>query len=203
MLISVTIEGITPIIFDRFHEGLLIKGPKTTGRGEELSPQDQAAAKLYVDDDGVPVFPADNLLSCIIDAGKFIKVGKRQLSTRDTTIVTSFLSIPEMFLPIRSTEGWRVDSRGIVNAATKGRHICHRPIFDEWGFDFTLDIDTTEATEHTVRELVDRAGKQIGIGVMRPSRKGRYGMFKVVCFDCEKKKEIPKSKPHKLKIRAA
>ena len=203
MLISVTIEGITPIIFDRFHEGLLIKGPKSTGRGEELSPQDQAAAKLYVDDDGVPVFPADNLLSCIIDAGRFIKIGKRQLSTRDTTTVTSFLSIPEQFLVIRSKEGWRVDSRGIVNQATKGRHVCHRPIFDDWQFDFTLDVDMAEATEHTVRELIDRAGKQVGLAVMRPSRKGRYGQFKVLCWNCEVKKEIPKSKPQKLKIRAA
>lgn len=190
MLISVTIEGITPVLFDRFHEGLLIKGPKSTGRGEEDSPREEAERKLYTDDGGIPVFPADNLLSCVIDAGKFIKVGKRQLSTRDTTIVTSFLSIPEQFLPIRSKEGWRVDSRGIVNQATKGRHICHRPIFDDWAFDFTLDIDTAEVTEKTVRELIDRAGKQIGIGVMRPSRKGRYGMFKVVCWDCEKHKPI-------------
>jgi hypothetical protein len=197
MLISVTIEGITPIIFDRFHEGLLIKGAKTTGRGEELSPQEEAEAKLYVDDNGVPGLPADNLLSSIIDAGKFIKVGKRQLSTRDTTIVTSFLSIPELFLPIRSTEGWRVDSRGIVNQATKGRHICHRPIFDDWCLDFTLDVDTKEATEKTIRELIDRAGKQTGLAVMRPSRKGRYGMFKVVCWACEVKKEIPEVKPRK------
>jgi hypothetical protein len=184
MLISVTIEGITPVMFDRFHEGLLLKGPKTTNRGEDESPRDEASRKLYADVDGVPVFPADNLLSCIIDAGKFIKVGKRQLSTRDTTIVTSFLSIPEQFLPIRSREGWRVDSRGIVNQATKGRHICHRPMFDDWGFDFTLDTDMKEVSEKTVRELIDRAGKQIGIGVMRPSRKGRYGQFVVKCWNC-------------------
>jgi hypothetical protein len=186
MIINVTIHGITPIIFDRFHEGLLIKGPKSTGHAEEDAPREQAERKLYVDDKGIPVFPADNLLSCIIDAGRFIKVGKRQLSTRDTTIVTGFLSIVgEPFLPIQSNEGWRVDARGIVNAATKGRHVCYRPIFDDWSFDFTLDVDLTEVSEKTVRELIDRAGKNIGIGVMRPSRKGRYGQFKVVCWNCE------------------
>lgn len=185
MLIKVTVQGITPVLFDRFHEGLLLKGPKTTGHAEEDGPREQAERKLYVDDKGIPVFPADNLLSCIIDAGKFIKVGKRQLSTRDTTIVTSFLSIPETFLVIRSKEGWRVDARGIVNQATKGRHVCYRPIFDDWAMDFTLDVDMSEVSEKTVRELIDRAGKQIGIGVMRPSRKGRYGMFKVACWNCE------------------
>ncbi len=179
MLIEVTVRGITPLILDRFHEGLLIKGPKSSNSGEELSPQDQAVGKLYTDDKGVPVFPADNLLSCVIDAGRFIKIGKRQLSTRDGTIVTSFLSLTDMFLKIDSKEGWRVDARGIVNQATKGRHVCYRPIFDDWGFKFTLDIDEKECTEKTARELIDRAGKAIGIGVMRPSRKGRYGQFKV------------------------
>jgi formyltetrahydrofolate synthetase len=198
MLISVTVEGITPVMFDRFHEGLLIKGAKTTGHGEELTPLEDAEGKLYVDDKGVPVVPADNLLAAIIAAGIYIKVGKRQLSTRDTTIVTSFLSIPELFLPIRSKEGWRVDSRGIVNQSTKGRHMCNRPIFDDWQLDFTLDVDLKEVTEKTVRELIDRAGRQIGVGVMRPQRKGRYGQWKTICWACEVKKEIPQAKPRKV-----
>src|SRR5215467_4654027 len=186
MLIKVTIRGKTPVMFDKFTEDQLIKGPKSSSSGEELSPYDQAKGKLYTDDKGVCVFPTDALLKCIIDAGVFIKVGRRQLSTRDTTIVTSFLSIVEQFMVIRSKGGWRVDSRGIVNQATKGRHICHRPMFDDWECDFTLDLDTSEATEKTARELVDRAGKAIGIGVMRPSRKGRYGQFVVKCWDCVK-----------------
>ncbi len=115
MLIEIKVKGITPLMLDRFHEGLLNKGPKSTGSGEELSPKEQAEGKLYQDDKGIPIFPADNLLACIIDAGRFIKVGKRQLSTRDTTIVTSFLSIVEGFLVIKSKEEWRVDARGIVN----------------------------------------------------------------------------------------
>jgi hypothetical protein len=182
MIIEITVQSVTPLMLDRFHEGLLIDGPNTTNSGEELSPLEQAKGKLYLDDIGVPVFPCDNLLSCIIDAGRFLKVGRRQLSTRDETIVTSFLSISESFVVIKSKGGWRVDSRGIVNKATKGRHICNRPIFDDWGFTFTIDLDTKECTEKTARELIDRAGKAIGIGVMRPSRKGRYGQFKVLCW---------------------
>ena len=80
---------------------------------------------------------------------------------------------------IQSEHGWRVDARGVVNPATKGRHVAYRPIFDDWSFTFTVDVDTEEADPKTVRELIDRAGKAIGIGVMRPARKGRYGQFKV------------------------
>jgi hypothetical protein len=190
MLIEVTARGTTPLILDRFHEGLIIKGPKSSNSGEELSPQDQCREKLYVDDKGTPVFPADNLLSCIIDAGRFIKVGKRQLSTRDQTIVTSFLLLTDNFLQIASEEGWRVDARGIVNQSTKGRHICYRPIFDDWGFTFTIDLDERECSLKTARELIDRAGKAIGIGVMRPSRKGRYGQFVVQKWHEQEKQKI-------------
>ena len=179
MLIEITTQSATPLMLDRFHEGLLLGRPKTTNHGEEPSPRDQCREKLYLDDAGATILPADNLLSCIVDAGRFIKVGKRQLSTRDTTLVTGFLSIVEAFIPLRSREPWRVDSRGIVNQATKGRHICYRPIFDDWSLKFTLDLDTGECQEKTARELIDRAGRNIGLGVMRPSRKGRYGQFVV------------------------
>jgi hypothetical protein len=199
MLIEIQTVSITPLILDRFTEDQLIKGPKSTGSGEELTPLEQAKAKLYFDEpDGVAILPADNLMPCIIDAGRFIKVGKRQLSTRDTTIVTSFLAIIESFMVIHSVGGWRVDARGIVNQATKGRHICYRPIFDDWSLKFTIDLDAKEYSEKIARELIDRAGKAVGIGVMRPSRKGRYGQFKVECWRTKRE-----DKPQKETLRVA
>ncbi len=179
MLVEVQIQGITPLMCDRFTNDLLLKGPKSVNGAEDLPPIEQAKAKLYVDDSGRSVFPADNLMACIVDAGRFIKIGKRQLSTRDTTIVTSFLSIIEPYFPIKSEHGWRVDARGVVNQATKGRHVAYRPMFDDWSFSLTLDIDTKQQSLVTARELVDRAGRNVGVGVMRPARKGRYGQFKV------------------------
>lgn len=180
MLIEVTVSGITPLMLHKFTNDMLDKGPKTTGGKQELPPKDQAEKCLYKDDKGVCIFPADNLLAAFIDAGRYIKIGKRQLSTRDTTTITSFLNIVEAFIPIKSAKGWRVDARGIVNQATKGRHIAYRPMFDDWELKLTLDVDLGEVSLNTVREIVDRAGRFIGIGVMRPSRKGRYGQFKVI-----------------------
>lgn len=186
MLIKVTIAGITPLILDRFHEGLLMKGPKSTSAGQELSPKEQCEQKLYKDDKDKLIIPSENLLKSIIEGGKFIKLKKKQLTTRDDTIVTGFFSIVEEFIPLQSTGGWRVDSRGIVNQSTKGRHICYRPIFDDWKLTFTVDFDTDEADLKTARELVDRAGRRIGLGVMRPARKGRYGQSKVILWQEQK-----------------
>lgn len=179
MLINATIAGITPIIFDRFHNGLLEgKDIKSINNGKGKTPLEEAREKLYLNEDK-PYLPVNYLLRAIIDAGRFIKIGKRQLSTRDETIVTSFLSLPGASYPIRSREGWRVDARGVVNQATKARVIAYRPIFDDWELDFTIDLEESEARPETARELVDRAGRAIGLGVMRPSRKGPYGQFKV------------------------
>lgn len=183
MLINIEITGTTPLILDRFYNALLeAKTSGQTNKGTEPTPLEQATARLYRHADGKPYFPADNLLRAIIDAGRFIKVGKRQLSTRDETIVTSFLSLIGVDYAINSKEGWRVDSRGIVNQTNKARVMAYRPIFDDWSIDFTVDLDTGEGKPATVRELVDRAGRAIGIGVMRPSRKGKYGQFKVTSW---------------------
>jgi len=181
MLINVVITGATPLIFDKFSADSFVgkSGGKAVGKGVELSPLEQAKAKLYLDKHDKVMLPQDYLMHSIIDAGRFIKVGKRQLSTRDETIVPSFLSLLGIYYPIKSREGWRVDTRGIVNQKTKDRVICHRPIFDDWEVEFTIDLDDAEAKPSIARDLIDRAGKAIGIGVMRPSRKGIYGKFRV------------------------
>lgn len=192
MLIEVQVAGLSPLMLDRFHNALLEgKLPGTTNKGSEPTPLEQAAARLYFyEGTQKPYIPSTYLLRSIIDAGRFIKIGKRQLSTRDETIVTSFLSVVGTDFPIESKEGWRVDARGIVNQVTKARVMAYRPIFDDWKLSFALDLDEAEGKPSTARELVDRAGRAIGIGVMRPSRKGPYGQFKVIRW-IEKKVERP------------
>jgi hypothetical protein len=168
-------------MFDRFSNDLL-EG-KTVGKvakGTEEDPKEQARRKLFLDGKGNAYVPATYLLGAIINAGRFIKIGKRQLSTRDETVVTSFLSLVGTEYPIKSRAGWRTDARGIVNQATKARVMCYRPIFDDWQVSFAVDLDEKEAKPSVARELVDRAGRAVGIGVMRPNRKGPYGQFKVI-----------------------
>lgn len=190
MIIDVTAQGLTPIMFDRFHNGILETiTPKTTNKGVDKTPLESAVDKLYLynDENGNPdpkrpYLPATYLLGAIVGAGRFIKIGKRQLSTRDETTVTTFLSLVGMDFPIRSKEGWRVDGRGVVNQVTKARVMAYRPIFDDWEFDFSFELDTNEARPSTARELVDKAGRFTGLGVMRPARKGAYGQYKVISW---------------------
>ena len=57
--------------------------------------------------------------------------------------------------------------------------MAHRPRFDAWTLNFTLDVDADMFADTLVRELLDIAGKRIGLGDFRPARRGPFGRFVV------------------------
>jgi len=56
----------------------------------------------------------------------------------------------------------------------------HRARLDSWKLKFTLEIDETMFGVSFVRQLVDDAGRRIGLGDYRPDRKGPFGKFVVI-----------------------
>lgn len=181
MLIRATIAGVSPLLCNRFTEAAqekIANGTSAAISGSKPLPHEQAAAKLYRDPQGKAVLPSANLLRAVVDAGVFIKSGKSKLSTQRSSVIPAGVAIVETELLIQPGK-WETDSRAVVNPATGGRMMCHRPRFDEWKVSFTLDIDDTMFAEKVVRELVDLAGHRIGIGDFRPARKGPFGRFKV------------------------
>ena len=127
------------------------------------------------------MLPSPNVLACMVDAGKFIKVGKSKVSTNRSSLVPAGISIAEIELPI-APHKWEVDSRAVVVPSTGGRIMAHRPRFDEWSVSFTLDVDDTLFSESVVRELLDLGGTRIGMGDFRPARRGPFGRFKVASW---------------------
>lgn len=184
MLIAVEIQGVSPLLCNRFHEAAQEKasnGNTMTLRGEKGTPREQAEPKLYTNADGKPIFPGPNVFAAIIEAGKFIKSGKAKLTTNKSSLIPAGIMVQEIELPL-SPQKWEVDSRPVVVPATGGRIICHRPRFDEWRIKFTLSVDGTLFSERLARELVDTAGLRVGLGDFRPSRKGPFGRFKVTSW---------------------
>lgn len=187
--IRVTIEGVTPIMFHRFSDEAALKveeGKSKSIQAEKLTPREQAENFLHLDSNRKPVIPQTMLSSAITGAGIFHKVGRKQVTTGTTSIVTAAVTIQELEVPLLDREGneprWEVDSRPIVNPATRGRRLCHRPMFHSWQASFTMEIDTDIIDEKLARDLVDDAGKRLGIGSFRPQKKGPYGRFKVVSW---------------------
>lgn len=182
MEIKITLGGVSPLICNRFTEAAqqaVSQSSGSTFRGDKGTPREQAKPKVYTGIKGRPVLPAVNLLASFVEAGRFIKSGRSKLSTTRSSLVPAGLSIKEPEMQI-SPSKWEVDSRPVVIPSTNGRIMCHRPRFDEWKIGCTLVVDDTLFSERIIRELVDIAGKRIGVGDFRPSRRGPFGRFEVI-----------------------
>lgn len=184
MLIHVTIEGVSPLLCNRFHEeaqAAVSSGTSLSIRGSKGTPREQAEPKVYLDSNGKTVLPGTNLMSAITEAGKFVKAGKTKLTTTKSSLVPAGIAVMELELPITPGK-WEVDSRAVVIPSTGGRIMAHRPRFDAWAVKCTLEVDGAMFGEKLVRELLDLAGSKVGVGDFRPQRKGPFGRFKITSW---------------------
>jgi len=183
MLIRVTIQGVSPLLMHRFNqaaaESLENKGRRAHS-GEKLSPREQAEAFAYQLDDGRFYIPGAAMFKAIVQAGKLHKHGKNKLTTNATSLIPGALWMHEdsiIAIPLEGVTDFEIDSRKIINPNTGQPAICHRPIFYKWRATFRVCVDEDFFSERQVRELIDTAGKRIGICAFRPEKKGPFGRF--------------------------
>lgn len=179
-IVAVTINGVSPLLLRSFGAGFDSNGEGSAiVQGKDLLPREVAEANLYLDQDqNTIIIPGPNVYRSIIDAGKYHKIGKSKVTTMKSSLVPAGIILPELELPITPQE-WEVDARPVVIPATRGRVMRYRPRFDAWSVSFTLEIDTSMFSTKFVRQLVDDAGKKIGLGDFRPDCKGPFGRFVV------------------------
>lgn len=183
MHVKVKIKGTSPLVMHRFNETaeLAVENKNRKVQNQrKMTPKEQAEDFLYhsVNDDSIVVLPANNFHRALIEAGRFHKLGKKQLTTATSSIVAPLLCPVEMEF-VLSPQEWIVDAKSIVNSQVGARRMVYRPRFDNWSFDCTLYVDEDELGEALARALVDDAGRKVGIGSMRPEKKGAYGCFRV------------------------
>lgn len=192
--VSVKCRGVTPLLMNRMSESTLeglrtkFKPPKTKEIGKTNTPREDAEPKVYLHA-GNPIIPAENLMACLICAGVFVRLdAKRQMSTAKSTVLPGVFTLHDFVIPLTLADGnksaiWEADVRKGVNPnGGEAVAIC-RPRFDEWAFKFRATIDTNEIGENVIRDLIDKAGKRIGLGDFRPARKGIFGQFVVEKWD--------------------
>jgi hypothetical protein len=178
----VVIEGTTPLLLNRFTEAAQLgatNGSRASLIGDRGTPMEQAKEKLYIGHDGKPMVPQPNLFRCLVDAGKYFKCGKSKVTTQKSSMLPACLEIDGVELPIEHREPWTVDTRAVRVPSTGGRILCHRPSFHDWRIAFTLRVDADLINPKLVREIVDAAGKRVGLGDFRPDCKGPFGKFVV------------------------
>lgn len=184
--IEITIEGTTPLLCNRFTDAAAMKATNGAGAsitGDKGTPLEQATERLYSSATGQLVIPQPNLFRCIIDAGKYFKAGKSKVTTIKSSLIPSCLDIPSIEIPISHKEPWQVDTRPVRIPSTGGRILCHRPCFHDWALSFSVSLDTDVIGVKLLREIVDVAGKRIGLGDFRPDCKGPFGKFVVTKWE--------------------
>lgn len=186
MKVKVTIEGVSPLLMNRFTDKNEIVGSgghSPVHGGDRGTPREQAMPKRYADADTGELFiPGTNIYSSIIGAGIFHKIGKNKVTTTKTSLVPAGLWVLDLVCPLGTTE-FEVDSRSVVNPSTGGRFVIHRPRLDKWRLSYFLEIDASLFTPNLARLLVDHAGSRIGLGDFRPQKKGAFGRSVVVGWE--------------------
>lgn len=186
--ITIAIDGVTPLICNRFTDAAAeaaSSGSRNSSAGQDRgTPLEIAQSKLYPSADGTrSVIPQPNLLRCLVEGGRFHKIGRGQVTTKSSSLLYACLDIEGAEIPIIHKQPWKVDTRAVRIPATGGRILAHRPMFDDWRLEFTLRLETHICGVKLLRQIVDDAGSRIGLGDFRPATKGPYGKFSVTKWE--------------------
>lgn len=180
--INVEITGKTPLLLHRFTEEQqenATTGNRLSLKGDRGTPREQATQCLYTNEEGEIILPQPNLFRSIVDAGKFFKNGKNKVTTQKSSLIPALVEMDEVYYPIEFDEDWDVDTRPVRIPSTGGRILRHRPCFNKWRINFSMVVDEKEMSTSMLRDIVDAAGKKIGLGDFRPDCKGIFGKFVV------------------------
>lgn len=174
--IEVSIQGTTPLIFNRFRDKAIEgKSKKRTGAMAEAEIED----KLYLEDGKVQL-PAVYLKNAISEAAKKFKIPQQGKSTY-SKLVASTVDIEPFYIELQADK-YKVFRISAVNPMTKGRMMTERPKFDEWSASFEIILNDDGVPISVINEILEQAGKYVGVGDWRPEKKGMFGKFMITSF---------------------
>ncbi len=194
--VEVWVEGSMPLLMARMGDEALASLPGGSGKGTRSAdpdagmgqtPRQHAEKAVYRDECGL-CFPGAAIGRLISDAGANHKMkGSRRsvkfLVPAAVLVLDEMMGLYEPDRESRITE-YEVDSRRVVNPKTKGAMLCHRPRIERWSARVNLRIKTDLLKPAFVRQLLTEGGEQLGIGAFRPEKRGPFGLFSVVAWDC-------------------
>lgn len=179
---TVRIAGTAPYVQHRFYkkaelmEAMATPKAAKKGKGERsVREYDQEFADAqHIGPDGWNGIPASAFRAAMIDACRTVGMQMTKakmavfivqdgLDVRDgTPLVRLNAPAPErMDAPVRNDNG-SVDIRV-------------RPMWRQWEADVTIEFDADMITAESVLNLLDRAGRQVGVGEGRPYSKSSVG----------------------------
>lgn len=190
------IEGTTPLLMNRFNseaQKSVSSSSRSATPKKNGEPREEATKTAYLDEQGYLYVPAENLFACLVEAGKFHKIGKNKATTQKSSLIPAgFVMDNQKFgfhLYImdpktkKKTKQFEVDSRRVVIPATGGSIMRNRARVERWMVRFGGSCDVTVFGADFFRKVIEDAGKKIGLLDYRPARRGTFGKFVITRFE--------------------
>ena len=187
-MLNVRLIGVSPSIFhngqmanpmNKFAKALkVISGKRKKGEEDfEEMAKIEFLGSLYLDKDGKPGWPGENVESMICEAARKSKEGK-------IAKMSLFIDrvLPLIYKGPRTADDlWEKEDFRIVAAVKVGtsRIMRTRPIFRNWELVVPIQFDPSLVDRANVIKWIEVAGQQIGLSDWRP----RYGRFSVEVLD--------------------
>lgn len=177
--VKVKVQGISPLLINRFKEQSEIPVNMKKGKKDYGTPRHQAEQTAYVDDNGrlwVPSSWVKGAIQSIASDYKLPGSRKSVKSVAGGAIVP--LEEKLFFSEGHKIKNIEVDSRPCV--IQRARIMRHRARLEQWSLEFELEIDNDILDPEDVHEILTAAGRRSGLGDYRPQRGGPFGRFAVV-----------------------
>jgi hypothetical protein len=187
------IKGLTPSIqhngrlanpLDQYSKRLkeVTSKRKKTDKDYEDMAKIEHEGSLYLNDDGKPHWPDDNIQAMIVAGAK-----KNRLGIQATTGILCEHAILEYDGP-KNAKGlfdntkFRLTTGVVVN---RSRIMRTRPIFTQWSATLNINFLPDIINYEQILEAVKNAGRFVGLSDWRP----RYGLFQITQSEHVKYKE--------------
>ena len=182
MIVNVKIEGTSPLLMHRFsQEG---QPAKKAVKKDEKRVTDNVKAYLYRRPDGTIYQPSTHIICTMKKAGARFQIpGQGKLTYKN--LIGSGVVIVDPDDIEHINQDWETDIRSVI--INRARIMRSRPCFKEWALQFALDIDEEELDSDVLKEILEHAGKRVGIGDFRPEKGGSFGRFHVTEWKKAKK----------------
>lgn len=173
LIIGVSIKGSRPLLQnDSFDE----EKPRP---GQHYDPQEEAEKRLILNGDTI-CQKATHLEGCMIKSAADFKFSGRKTYKEG---FKAAVTVEPLFIPHLKPE-WVIDSQSV--RIGKARIMRSRPRFDDWALDFQIICKDQRIQPVVIKEILENAGQNVGIGDYRP----RYGLFEITKFDVNGKDNL-------------
>lgn len=195
-----SIAGVTPLLMHRWGEQNETEESSRAIHIQRRDPRQEAERVTYRREDGTIYLPGAAIARTLREAGAAHKQRGSRRSLK--YVIPAAVLVMEDDISLLDADGgplttFEVDSRPVVIPATKGRIMRHRPRFNSWHAEFSLEVDLGMIEADLVHQLLVESGTRLGLLDYRPEKGGPFGRFSVVSW-----KELAAKVPTGKRLRA-